>query len=61
MVHPEVLRRRLQKIDEYVAYLDRAQNYSLEELDVDIERLYEILQNERDDIQRIADTFNRFL
>lgn len=137
MVHPEVLRRRLQKIDEYVEYLERAQNYSLEELDddlerqaavermlqlsiealvdmgahvitdeglgtyersrdvpgilndhgylgsdlcetweqmiglrdilvhqyleVDIERLYDILQEELDDIQRIADIFNQFL
>ena len=30
-------------------------------LEVDIERLYDILQEELDDIQRIADIFNQFL
>jgi len=31
MVRPKVLRRRLQKLDEYIEYLEEAQEYSFEE------------------------------
>lgn len=31
MVRPRVLRRRLQKLDEYIEYLEEAQDYSFEE------------------------------
>ena len=31
MVRPEVIRRRLQKVDTFLEYLERAQSYSFEE------------------------------
>ena len=37
MVRPKVLRRRLQKMDEYVDYLETAQEYSFEEFASEIE------------------------
>ena len=37
MVQPEVLRRRLQKLDESTSYLERAQAYSFDEFRDDIE------------------------
>ena len=38
MVRPEVIRKRIEKIDEYVSVLERIQNYSLEEFRNEPER-----------------------
>lgn len=37
MVRPEVIRRRLQKLDTFLEYLERAQTYSFDEFQSDIE------------------------
>ena len=51
MVRPEIIRKRLNKLDEYLAILDNARRYSW----------YEILQNRLHDLKQVRDVFVQFL
>lgn len=50
MINPEVVRKRLLKLDEYLAILDRQRHYSLE-----------ALRNRLDDLREIRQAFARLL
>ena len=50
MVRPEIIRKRLNKLDEYLDYLE-----------VDRRIVYEILQHRLDDLKQIRDVFVQFL
>jgi len=55
MVRPKVLRRRLQKMDEYVDYLETAQEYSFEEFASEIEVYSAVERNLQLSVEALTD------
>jgi len=55
MVRPEVIRRRLQKVDTFLEYLERAQSYSFEEFRSDIEVYSAVERNLQLAIESLGD------
>ena len=55
MVQPEVIRRRLQKLDTFLDYLERAQTYSFEEFRSDIEVYSAVERNLQLAIEALSD------
>lgn len=55
MVRPKVLRRRLQKLDEYVEYLEDAQEYSFEEFASEVEAYSAVERNLQLSIEALTD------
>ena len=55
MVRPKVLRRRLQKMDEYVDYLENAQEYSFEEFASEIEVYSAVERNLQLSVEALTD------
>ncbi len=55
MVRPEVIRRRLQKLDTFVEYLERAQAYSFDEFRSDIEVYSAVERNLQLAIEALSD------
>ncbi len=70
MVRPEIIRKRLNKLDEYLAILEKDtwirmigfRNILVHDyLEVDRRIVYEILQHRLDDLKQIRDVFVQFL
>jgi len=55
MVRPKVLRRRLQKIDEYIEYLEEAQEYSFDEFVSAVEVYSAVERNLQLSIEALTD------
>ena len=55
MVRPEVIRRRLQKLDTFLEYLERAQSYTFEEFRSDIEVYSAVERNLQLAIESLSD------
>jgi len=55
MVRPKVLRRRLQKLDEYIEYLEEAQEYSFEEFVSAVEVYSAVERNLQLSIEALTD------
>jgi len=55
MIRPRVIRRRLQKLDEFVSYLKRAQAYSFDEFVSDVEVYSAVERNLQLSVETLTD------